>query len=122
MPCDAAASGTWLWLDMEGSAYTDRTLDLAEALMAEHDDVGAAAEELVAFDEADVVERTCLEERRRLPDRVVTLGILDTDVEQRHARCIDRLDVGGDQRAHDGELEQVLRRTQCVRSEIQHVQ
>ena len=29
-----ATTGTWFWLDMEGSDYTERTLDLAEALMA----------------------------------------------------------------------------------------
>ncbi len=36
------AAGTWFWIDMEGSATTDRTLDLAESLMAEHDNIGIA--------------------------------------------------------------------------------
>jgi proline dehydrogenase len=37
-----AEAGTWLWVDMEGSAHTDRTIELAAALMAEHDNVGIA--------------------------------------------------------------------------------
>lgn len=36
----AEAAGTWLWLDMEGSAYVDRTLDLYERLKAHHRNVG----------------------------------------------------------------------------------
>jgi proline dehydrogenase len=38
--CDEG--GTWFWIDMEGSAHTDRTIDLAAALMAEHQNVGIA--------------------------------------------------------------------------------
>ena len=37
-----AEAGTWFWVDMEGSAHTDRTIELAAALMAEHDNVGIA--------------------------------------------------------------------------------
>jgi proline dehydrogenase len=49
-----AESGTWLWLDMEGSDYTDRTLDLAEALLAEHDNVGVAIQACLRRSAADV--------------------------------------------------------------------
>ncbi len=49
-----AGAGTWLWIDMEGSDYTDRTLDLAETLMAEHDNVGVAIQSYLRRSAADV--------------------------------------------------------------------
>ena len=49
-----ARTGTWFWIDMEGSDYTDRTLDLAEALMAEHDNVGIAIQAALRRSAADV--------------------------------------------------------------------
>jgi proline dehydrogenase len=36
----AETAGTWLWLDMEGSPYVDRTLDLYERLKTGHRNVG----------------------------------------------------------------------------------
>jgi proline dehydrogenase len=36
----AADAGTWLWLDMEGSAYVDATLGLYQRLRAAHPNVG----------------------------------------------------------------------------------
>lgn len=36
----AAGAGTWLWLDMEGSACTDATVALYERLRARHENVG----------------------------------------------------------------------------------
>ena len=36
------AAGTWLWLDMEGSAYVDPTIELYERLKATHTKVGIA--------------------------------------------------------------------------------
>ena len=52
---DAAELGnTWLWIDMEGSEYTDRTLDLVEALAAEHDNVGIAIQSYLRRSAADV--------------------------------------------------------------------
>ena len=36
----ADVTGTWLWLDMESSAYVDRTLALYERLKADHRNVG----------------------------------------------------------------------------------
>ena len=38
----AANAGSFLWVDMEGSAYTDRTLDLYRSVRAEHPNVGVA--------------------------------------------------------------------------------
>ena len=49
-----ATTGTWFWLDMEGSDYTERTLDLAQALMAEHDNVGIAIQACLKRSAADV--------------------------------------------------------------------
>jgi proline dehydrogenase len=49
-----AESGTWFWVDMEGSAYTDRTMDLAEALLARHDNVGIALQAYLRRTAADV--------------------------------------------------------------------
>lgn len=36
----AAATGTWVWVDMEGSAYTDATVDCYERAAREHRNVG----------------------------------------------------------------------------------
>jgi proline dehydrogenase len=36
----AAPSGNVVWVDMEGSAYTDRTLDVFRAVLADHSNVG----------------------------------------------------------------------------------
>src|SRR5215510_3377462 len=38
----AANARTFLWIDMEGSAYTDRTIDLYRSVRAEHSHVGLA--------------------------------------------------------------------------------
>src|SRR5690349_21950247 len=60
----ARASGkarSFLWIDMEGSAYTDRTLDLYARLKAEHPHVGLA---LQAY-----LHRTVSDVARLLPAR-----------------------------------------------------
>ena len=49
-----ALADTWFWIDMEGADYTDRTLDLAEALMAEFDNVGIAIQAYLRRSAADV--------------------------------------------------------------------
>jgi len=49
-----AERGTWFWVDMEGSAYTDRTVDLAEALMTSHHNVGIALQAYLKRTIADV--------------------------------------------------------------------
>ncbi len=51
---ECAKAGTWLWIDMEDSGYTDRTLVLAEALMAEHDNVGLAVQAYLRRSAADI--------------------------------------------------------------------
>ena len=56
-----AKAGSWIWLDMEGSAYTDATIDLAERLMKTHDNVGIA---LQAY-----LKRTAADVQRLLPHR-----------------------------------------------------
>lgn len=56
-----AEAGTWFWLDMEGSAYTEPTMLLAERLMAKHDNVGIA---LQAY-----LKRTASDLQRLLPHR-----------------------------------------------------
>src|SRR5512140_317760 len=55
----ARDAGTWLWLDMEGSAYVDATLALFERLRAAHPNVGIC---LQAY-----LKRTPADLRRLLP-------------------------------------------------------
>jgi proline dehydrogenase len=55
----AGDAGTWLWLDMEGSAYVDATLDLYERLRSAHANVGIC---LQAY-----LKRTPKDLRRLLP-------------------------------------------------------
>ncbi|RKY14586.1 MAG: proline dehydrogenase [Planctomycetota bacterium] len=61
-----ADAGTWFWVDMEGSEYTDRTMDLAEALLAEHDNVGIALQAYLRRSAADVVRLLPLKPAIRL--------------------------------------------------------
>ena len=49
-----AESGTWFWVDMEGSAYTEATVHLAETLMARHDNVGIALQAYLRRTAADI--------------------------------------------------------------------
>lgn len=64
---DAADLGhTWFWIDMEGSEYTDRTLDLAAALMAEHDNVGIAIQACLRRSAADIARLLPLKPAVRL--------------------------------------------------------
>jgi proline dehydrogenase len=55
----ADVTGTWLWLDMEGSAYVERTIALYERLRAAHRNVGIC---LQAY-----LRRTPTDLRRLLP-------------------------------------------------------
>lgn len=55
----ADVTGTWLWLDMESSAYVDRTIELYERLKARHRNVGIC---LQAY-----LKRTPADLRRILP-------------------------------------------------------
>jgi proline dehydrogenase len=56
-----ADAGTWLWLDMEGSEYTERTLRLYERLLESHPNVGIC---LQAY-----LKRTAADTMRLLPGR-----------------------------------------------------
>jgi proline dehydrogenase len=55
----AEAIGTWLWVDMEGSAYVERTLALYERLRASHHNVGVCIQAYL--------RRTPTDLRRLLP-------------------------------------------------------
>lgn len=50
----AAAAGTWLWLDMEGSAYTEATIRLYERLRSRHERVGICLQAYLRRSLADV--------------------------------------------------------------------
>ena len=50
----AANARSFLWVDMEGSAYTDRTLDLYRSIRAEHANVGVALQAYLHRTVADV--------------------------------------------------------------------
>ena len=62
----AAEADTWFWIDMEGSEYTDPTLDLAEAVMAEHANVGIAIQSYLRRSAADVARLLPLKPAIRL--------------------------------------------------------
>ena len=49
-----AQSGTWFWIDMEGSAYTEATVELAERLMAKHRNVGIALQTYLRRTASDI--------------------------------------------------------------------
>ena len=50
----AAEAGTWLWLDMEGSALAGATIDLYQRLKADHPKVGIALQAYLKRTAADV--------------------------------------------------------------------
>jgi len=61
-----AQSGTWFWIDMEGSAYTDATMDLAEHLMTRHRNVGIALQTYLRRTASDIHRLLPLEPAIRL--------------------------------------------------------
>ncbi len=50
----AAAGGTWIWIDMESSAYTDVTLDLYRRLKARFPNVGVCVQAYLRRTEQDL--------------------------------------------------------------------
>jgi proline dehydrogenase len=52
----AGAANTFLWVDMEGSGYTERTIDLYRRLRADHSNVGVALQAYLRRTVADVVD------------------------------------------------------------------
>lgn len=49
-----AKSGTWFWLDMEGSDYTEATVALTERLLRAHDNIGVALQAYLKRTAADI--------------------------------------------------------------------
>jgi proline dehydrogenase len=62
----AGAGGTWLWIDMESSAYVDRTLALYERLRAAHRNVGICLQAYLRRTPADLRRILPLEPAVRL--------------------------------------------------------
>jgi len=62
----AEETGTWLWLDMEGSDYTERTIALYERLKRDHPKVGIALQAYLKRSAADVERLLPLEPCVRL--------------------------------------------------------
>jgi proline dehydrogenase len=62
----AAEAKSFLWIDMEGSAYTDRTLDLYRRLRAEQPNVGVAVQAYLRRTVSDVAELLPLKPAIRL--------------------------------------------------------
>ena len=56
----------WLWIDMEGSAYTDATLDLYKAVRTKHEHVGLAMQAYLYRTAADIGRLLPLEPTIRL--------------------------------------------------------
>ncbi len=62
----AAKARSFLWVDMEGSAYTDRTIDLYRRLRAERDNVGLALQAYLHRTVADIAGLLTLKPAIRL--------------------------------------------------------
>ena len=62
----AAEAGTWLWLDMEGSALAGATIDLYEQLKADHPKVGIALQAYLKRTASDIQRLLPLEPAIRL--------------------------------------------------------
>jgi proline dehydrogenase len=62
----AAEAGSWLWIDMEGSGFTEATIDLVASLLEEHDNVGVAIQAYLRRSAADVARLLPLKPAIRL--------------------------------------------------------
>ncbi|TME84117.1 MAG: proline dehydrogenase [Chloroflexi bacterium] len=62
----AAAIGSWLWIDMEGSAYVERTIALYERAKAAHDNVGLCIQAYLHRTPGDLVRLMSLKPAIRL--------------------------------------------------------
>ncbi len=51
---EAASTGNWVWIDMEGSAYTERTVAFYERALAAHQNVGLCLQAYLLRTPADV--------------------------------------------------------------------
>jgi len=81
----AERTGTWFWLDMEGSAYTERTIALYERLKADHPRVGLAIQAYLRRSPTDIERLLPLQPCVRL-----VKGAYDEPAELAHR---DRTDV-----------------------------
>ena len=103
-----------------GRAFGGLERDVAgEAL--DHHDIDDALADLVAFDEAAVVDRqvVLLQPGMRLPDLLDALDLLDADVEQPHARPLDVQDGAGHGGAHQREVGELARRGADIGAEVE---
>lgn len=92
--------------DEFGQAFAGLEGDVADEAVAD-DDVGAAIEEVAAFDVADDVEAGGAKKGEGFPGLGVALGVFFADGEQADAGVGDVEDAAGVEVAHDGELEEV---------------
>jgi proline dehydrogenase len=90
------ATGTLVWVDMESSAYTDRTLELYRRLHATHSNLACVvqsylrrtAQDVERLIEIGATVRLCKGAYREPPE----LAFPDKrDVDASYARCLDRL-------------------------------
>ncbi len=100
----ARGRGT-VWIDMEGSAYTDATLDLYRDLKPEHDNLGVCLQSYLRRTEADLESLLPLAPRIRLvkgayaepPDLAYpSKGDVDARYRALGRRLLGHLDDGGD--------------------------
>jgi len=66
LAASAEKAGGWLWIDMEGSAYTDATLDLYVAVRKKHQHVGLAMQAYLYRTAGDVARLLDLKPAIRL--------------------------------------------------------
>jgi proline dehydrogenase len=82
----AAENGSWLWIDMEGSAYKERTIAVYERLLSGHDNVGLCLQAYLLRTPGDF-ERLA---PRRPSVRLVKGAYLEAeDIAHRPGRAVD---------------------------------
>jgi proline dehydrogenase len=82
----AADNGSWVWIDMEGSAYTERTVALYERLLAEHRNVGLCLQAYLFRTPGDITRLAPL----RPSIRLVKGAYLEPDeIAHRSGRAVD---------------------------------
>jgi proline dehydrogenase len=82
----AAENASWLWIDMEGSAYTERTVALYEQLLSRHQNVGLCLQAYLLRTPGDVARLA----PRRPSVRLVKGAYLEPEaVAHRPGRAVD---------------------------------
>jgi proline dehydrogenase len=82
----AAQNGSWLWIDMEGSAYTERTIVFYERLLSQHRNAGLCLQAYLFRTPADVARLAPLRPSIRL---VKGAYLEPDDVAHRPGRAVD---------------------------------